>query len=113
MSEKGDLVFVEHIIDSLNAIAEFSKGMTKEEFLSNRLKQSAIIREIEVIGEAVKNISIELKNKYKDVLWADIAGTRDKFIHHYFGVDLEIVWGIIKNDLPVLKGQMDKIKSRV
>ena len=84
--------------------------MNKEELNSNRLKQSAIVREIEIIGEAIKNISEETRNKHKEVAWKEIAGTRDKMIHHYFGVDLEIIWEIIKKDIPILKKQMLEIK---
>jgi len=107
----GDLAFVEHILDSINAIEDFSKGMTKENMVSNRLKRSAIVREIEIIGEAVKNISESLKEKHREVEWKDIVGARDKMIHHYFGVDLNIVWGIITEDLPVLKKQIMGIKQ--
>ncbi|HIH34797.1 MAG TPA: DUF86 domain-containing protein [Nanoarchaeota archaeon] len=113
MTEKYDLVFIEHILDSINAIEEFSRGVTKEEIIKNRLKQSAIIREIEVIGEAAKNVSKSLKSKWKEVEWSNIAGTRDKMIHHYFGVDLNIVWNIVRNDLPRLKEQMRKIKRGI
>tara|TARA_Y100000310_G_C20583574_1_gene764223 strand:- start:119 stop:469 length:351 start_codon:yes stop_codon:yes gene_type:complete len=109
MSEKGDLVFIEHILDSINAIGQFSKNITKNELNSNRLKRSAIVREIEIIGEAVKNISRGLKNKHKEIVWKDIAGTRDKMIHHYFGVDTNIVFDIIKKDLPILKKQIQNI----
>jgi len=110
MTKKDDLAFIEHILDSINAIEEFSKKMNKEELNSNRLKQSAIVREIEIIGEAIKNISEETRNKHKEVAWKEIAGTRDKMIHHYFGVDLEIIWEIIKKDIPILKKQMLEIK---
>ena len=71
------------------------------------------MREIEVIGEAVKNISEILKNKHPEVKWREIAGTRDKMIHHYFGIDLNIVWGIVKIDLPDLKNKMLKIKREL
>ena len=111
MSKKGDLIFIEHMLESINAIEDFSKGLIKEKLISSRLKQSAIVREIEIIGEAAKNISHNLKEKYKEIAWRDIAGTRDKMIHHYFGVDLDIVFGIIKNDLSVLKKQVLKIKK--
>mgnify|MGYP001427331685 CR=1 FL=1 len=109
----GDLAFVEHILDSINAIEDFSKGLTKENLISNRLKRSAIVREIEIIGEAVKNISESLKENHKEVEWKDIVGARDKMIHHYFGVDLNIVWDIIIHDLPMLKKQIQEIKKRL
>jgi uncharacterized protein with HEPN domain len=113
MTEKEDFIFIEHILDSINAIQTFSKNLSKEQLISNRLKQSAIVREIEIIGEAVKNISETLKNKHPEVLWKEIAGTRDKMIHHYFGVDISIVWNIISSDLPILKEQMLKIKQEL
>lgn len=111
MNHKDDSAFIEHILDSINAVEEFSKGMNKKELISNRMKQSAIVREIEIIGEAVKNISEELKKKHKEVEWKEIAGTRDKMIHHYFGVDPDIVWSIIKINLPDLKRKILKIKK--
>lgn len=110
---KEDLVFIEHILDSINAIEEFSKNINKEKLESDRLKQSAIVREIEIIGEAVKHISINLKNNHPEVEWKEIAGTRDKMIHHYFGVDLDIVWNIVKINLPELKSKMLKIKGEL
>lgn len=113
MNEKTDLSFIEHILDSINAIEEFSKGMTKKELTSDRLKQSAIVREIEIIGEAVKNISNKTKEKHKEVVWKEIVGTRDKMIHHYFGVDMNIIWKIIREDLPELKRQMQDIKKEL
>lgn len=110
---KEDLPFIEHILDSINAIESFSKNMKKEKLISNRLKQSAIVREIEIIGEAVKNISENLKNKHREIEWREIVGTRDKMIHHYFGVDLNIVWDIIKINIPDLKEKISKIKKEL
>ena len=113
MSEKNDLIFIKHIIESINAIGEFSKNMDKEELVSNRMKRDAIVREIEIIGEAIKNISDNLRKKYPSIPWRDIAGTRDKMIHHYFGVDLNIVWNIIKKELPELKEKIQKIEKEL
>ncbi|MEK6903517.1 MAG: DUF86 domain-containing protein [Nanoarchaeota archaeon] len=111
MSSKEDVIFIEHIFESITALEEFSKDLNKERLMSDRLRQSAMIREIEVIGEAMKNISEKLKNKYTEIAWKKIIGTRDKMIHHYFGVDLHIVWNIVKKDIPILKKQMKKIKK--
>ena len=113
MTEKGDLIFIEHMLESINAIEDFSKGLTKEKLISSRLKQSALVREIEIIGEASKNISEKLKEKYNKIVWKEIIGTRDKMIHHYFGVDLDIILGIIKNDIPVLKKQILRVRKEL
>ncbi len=113
MNEKNDLAYIEHILESIGAIMNFSKGINKKKLISNRLKQSAIVREIEIIGEAVKNISKNLKDKHKEIRWKEIAGTRDKMIHHYFGVDMNIIWDIIKKDLPDLKKKILKIKGKI
>lgn len=108
---KDDLAFIEHALESIYAIEDFSKNLSKEGLFSNRLRQSAIIREIEVIGEAIKNISENLKNKHREIEWKEIVGTRDKMIHHYFGVDLNIIWDIIKKDILILEKQLKKIKE--
>jgi len=113
MKNKEDIIFIKHILDSIDAIEEFSREMDKKELSSNRMKQSAIVREIEVIGEAVKNISKRLKDEYPSVPWKEIVGTRDKMIHHYFGVDLNIIWNIIKKDLLDLKISIERIEKEL
>jgi len=106
---KDPLIFIEHILQSIGKIEAFSKNISKEKLSKSELKQYAIIRAIEIIGEAVKNLPDSFKNQYPDVSWKEIAGTRDKIIHHYFGVDLDIIWDIVKKDLPKLKKQMFEI----
>jgi len=113
MTQKDDYIFIEHILTSIDAIEEFSKSLNKDNLYKDRLRQSAIIREIEIIGEAIKNISKSTRDKYSAVHWKEISGTRDKMIHHYFGIDLEIVWEIIKFGLPELKTQMLEIKKNI
>src|SRR3989344_4783046 len=107
--KKDPAIFLKHISESIKFIESFSKRLTKEKFMKNRMRQNAIIRELEIIGEAVKNLSPEFIEKYKTISWSDIARTRDKLIHHYFGVDLNEVWSIIKDDLPKLKKQIQEI----
>ncbi len=106
MMEKDNSVFIKHILDSINAIEDFSKDISKDKLESSRLIQSAVVREIQIIGEAVKNISTSFKQEHSEIPWKEIMGTRDKMIHHYFGVDLDILWNIIKKDLPLLKKQL-------
>jgi len=106
---KDEKIFLNHILESINNVEEFSKGLSKKDFENNKLKQMAIVRCIEVIGETTKNLPIGFANKYSEVEWNKIAGMRDKLIHHYFGVDLDKVWEVIKKDLPILKREVEKI----
>lgn len=103
MSKRTTLPYLEHIRDAIKDIESFTKGLTKSGFLKNKLRQSAIVRQLEIIGEASKNIPESFREKYTEVEWKKMAGTRDKIIHHYFGVDLNAVWGIVQKDIPDLK----------
>ncbi|MEK6878657.1 MAG: DUF86 domain-containing protein, partial [Nanoarchaeota archaeon] len=105
--KKDDDVFIGHILESIDSIEDFVKGITEKDLVSDRLRRSAIVREIEIIGEAAKNISNEFKTKQENIPWKEIIGARDKLIHHYFGVDLSIVWNIIKVFLPDLKKKLE------
>jgi uncharacterized protein with HEPN domain len=102
MSERDFRLYCEDILDSGAAIVEFVKGLSFEQFCSDRKTYSAAIREFEIIGEAVGNLPEELKGSHPDVEWQDIKDFRNLLSHEYFGVDLEIVWKIIEDDLPVL-----------
>ena len=110
MNKKDDSIFIMHILESITAIEDFSKNLTREKLGSDRLRQSAIVREIEIIGEASKNISADFKNKHNEIPWKGIIGTRDKVIHHYFGINLDVIWEIIKENLPDLKNKLSKIR---
>ena len=107
--EKDSLVFIRHIFDNIKDIEKFSRGLNEEDFKKDVLIQKAIIRSIEVIGEAAKNIPPSFKDKYPNISWKDMIGTRDKLIHHYFGVDLNAVWKVVKEDIPELKIQIKEL----
>ena len=106
---KEPLIFLNHILESIRNIEEYSKGLTKEKLTRNIKVQDAIIRRIEIIGEAIKSLPTNFTKKYSEVPWKEIAGTRDKLIHGYFGVDLDIVWKIVREDISQLKKMVQGI----
>ena len=89
------------------------KGLTKEEFFENKEKQYAVLRALEIIGEATKNLSKEIKAEHPEIKWSDIAGMRDKLIHQYFGVNLDLVWGTVKTKLPELENKISEILRKI
>lgn len=109
MSERGDKAFLADIRESIIRTDYYTEKLSYDEFRKDIKTQDAVIRNLEIIGEASKNISENLKNKYPKVPWKSLAGVRDKLIHHYFGINLDIVWNIIKQDLPVLLLQTEEI----
>ena len=110
---RDDAVYLHHILDAINRIEEYVSGLNHEEFMRSNLVQDGVIRQIEIIGEATKNLSPTLKERYPNIPWKDIAGMRDKLIHQYFGVDISAVWETVTQDLPDFKIQIDGILSAV
>jgi len=109
MSKKDPIIFLKHILESIEAIEKYSKNLSEEAFLKSSEKQDATIRRLEIIGEAVKNLPDEYKKKHPDVGWGRAMGTRNILIHHYFGVDLEIVWDTATKSLPQFKKQIKSL----
>ncbi len=101
--------YLEDIIDAMAKAMEFTKNMSYEEFVRDDKTIYAVIRALEIIGEAVKNIPEDIRKKYPDIPWRSIAGMRDKLIHAYFGVKIERVWEVVKRDIPNLKPKFEKI----
>jgi uncharacterized protein with HEPN domain len=108
---KDDLAYIDHILDSIRKINEFSNGLSLKKFKTNEIVQDAIIRNIEIIGEASKKISADTKQTYFKIPWKEIAGMRDKLIHDYLGVDVTVVWKTIKEDIPTLERQISEIEK--
>ena len=102
-------VYIDDILESIKKIEKYTKDLDYKKFSENELIIDAVIRNLEVIGEAVKNLPAELKDKYPDLPWRKIAGLRDILIHEYFGLDLSIIWDIVSNKIPELKSVVTKI----
>lgn len=105
--EVGD--YIQDVINATSSGMKFVEGMEYDDFVHDDKTVFAVIRAIEVIGEAVKNITDDVKKKYLDIPWRDIAGMRDKLIHGYFGVDIKRVWMAIKEEIPPLKPVFEKM----
>ncbi len=110
---RSDILYIEDILNSLNAIEEFVSGLDFRAFLNDRKTSSATIRELEVIGEAVGKVSVELKTEYPEINWRDMKDLRNLLIHEYFGIDLEIIWNIIANDIPTFKNNIIRVSNYI
>mgnify|MGYP001590967024 CR=1 FL=1 len=108
MSKRGDKEFLCDIREAIERIKDYIGEMDYKEFLQDAKTQDAVVRNLEIIGEAVKNLSKGLKKKHGDIHWKDIAGMRDKIIHHYFGIKWDIVWSVVKDKLPGLKEKTEE-----
>lgn len=112
MSKRGDIEFLYDIKEAIRRIKTYIGKTDYEEFLKDIKTQDAVVRNLEIIGEATKNISEGLKKKYSKVSWKDLARVRDKVIHFYFGVNYDIVWNISKKELPKIARQIKEILNK-
>jgi len=106
---KDDLLYLKHILDAIFRIEEYTNNVNSETFPRNNLLQDGGIRQIEIIGEATKRLSKDIRKQYSKIPWKDIAGMRDKLIHGYFGVDVDAVWDTVQKDIPSLKNDVKNI----
>lgn len=113
MTERSYKLFADDILEAIDKIESFIDGMDFDQFQNDDKTASAVLRKLEIIGEAVKNLPDQFKKKYKKIPWREMAGMRDKLIHWYFGVDYKVVWNVIAKELPQLKDQLKKIFATI
>jgi len=104
-------IFVDHVLECIERIEQYIGQVTKDEFSRSVQLQDAVIRRIEIIGEAVKNIPSKIKDRYQDIAWKELAGMRDILIHQYLGVDLDLTWRAATKEVARLKKEMSKVKE--
>jgi len=105
----GDHARIKHIIDALEEIENYTNGVDLTEFESNSMRRLATVKQLEIIGEAVSRVSIELTDQFPTVEWRKIKGLRNILVHEYFGIDAELIWQIVREDLPVFKKEIQKV----
>ncbi|MCL4390177.1 MAG: DUF86 domain-containing protein [Patescibacteria group bacterium] len=109
MSKRDPKLYLQDISDAISKIEAFTSGVSYDNFVRDEEKMDAIIRNLEVIGEAAKNVPPEIREKYPEIPWEKMTSTRNKVLHEYFGIDMEILWETIQEDIPSLKVKLDNI----
>ena len=109
---KDPIEYVKHIYDECTYILSVSQNLTKNEFIDNETMKRAVVRSLEIIGEATKKIPADFKVKWNSVQWKNMAGMRDRLIHDYVGVNYSIVWDVIKNKIPELQMQIKEVLDK-
>lgn len=109
MSVRNDLVYVRHILAAIGRIQSYTENLTEAEFMADTKTQDAVVRQFEIIGEATKNVSAAFRSEHKDIPWSLMAKMRDVLIHHYWEVDLVVLWSTLKQDLPGLLPLLQKL----
>jgi len=107
--KRDDTVYLLHMLDAIGLIEEYTRGMSENEFLGNSMACDAVICQIEIIGEAARNISDEFQEKHSSLPWMKMIGIRNKITHEYFNANYAIVWDTVKDDLPALKKSITKL----
>ena len=112
MSERPWKIIIEDILESIENIEEYTQGMTEDEFLSQKIVKDAVVRNLEIIGEAAKNIPDSVRKEHPEIEWKEIVGLRNIIIHQYFGVDYLIIWSVVEKELPTLKEKLLQITGK-
>ncbi len=110
MTRSADILLVE-IKDAIDLIQKYTAGISFDSFAHDTEKQDAVLRRLEIIGEAVKNLPVEIRSRHPHIPWRQIAGARDILIHEYFRVDITLAWEMVQKDLPALAEQIDRLRG--
>ena len=109
MKKPDDIARLGHVYDAICQIETYTSGVEKTAFLNNNMMQDAVMRQIEIIGEASRHISDEYQEKHPELPWFQMRGIRNKIVHDYLEVNVDVIWDTVKNDLPALKAQVQKL----
>lgn len=109
MSERNAEAFLQDMLEAAQRILDYTEGQDYASFRQDYKTQDAVLRNLEVLGEAAKNIPDGVRKQYPSLPWREMAGTRDRLIHHYFGVNLDVVWGIVELELPGVVAELEAI----
>ena len=109
---KDPIEYLKHIADECEYIISVSTNLSKDNFLRDETLKRAIVRSLEIIGEATKNVSADFKIKWSSIQWKNMAGMRDRLIHDYIGINYSIVWDVIKNKIPELNNQIKEVLNK-
>ena len=111
MSDRPVTLLIEDIWEATGKVSRFTKGMTADRFARDQKTTDAVVRNLEIIGEAASRLPASFKGEHAEIEWAKIVGLRHRIVHEYFGVDLQIVWHIIREDLPLLTEALKKLRQ--
>lgn len=111
-AKKDPKIFLKHTLESISEIDRNTKNLSEDNFFDSVTIQDAVVRRLEIIGEAVKNLPPSFRNKHPKIPWKKIAGMRDVLIHEYFGVNIGLVWKIVNKDIPKLKKQISELLEK-
>ena len=112
MSKRRDRDYLSDSTEAITRIEEYAKGLTYSDFMQDKKTQDAVVRNLEVIGEAAKGITSALRKRYPKIPWNDMARLRDRLAHHYFGINYEIVWSIVSEELPSVHDQLASLLTQ-
>jgi uncharacterized protein with HEPN domain len=112
MSKRSINILIEDIQEAIDKMDRYIEGMSQDSFESDEKTNDAVVRNLEIIGEAANRLPKDFKDKHSEIEWNKIVGLRHRIVHEYFGVDLSIIWQILKKDIPAFKYSLEKIRTR-